>query len=199
MIGAIPNPKKSFDIDFDSKEVFEKTQFLPSITKFKFHSKNEVLKTYRFESLEFMSFGVWVDISISSIAEGKTKIEIEILRKIGAFDKSYEVSEAGRHIVEISEGISKCIVLNAEQVETLQKGIVDAKNLEANKKWHEWGIAVAWLLFIFPPLGITLMWKNDNFHWFFRIVLTFISLMALLIEFALLNEKFGWNLVSGPK
>lgn len=39
MTGAIPNPKKSFDIDFDSKEVFEKTQYLPLITKFKFTSK----------------------------------------------------------------------------------------------------------------------------------------------------------------
>lgn len=199
MIGAIPNPKKSFDIDFDSKEVFEKTQYLPLITKFKFTSKNEVLKTYRFESFEFLSFGVYVDVSISSISEGRSKVEIEILRKIGAFDKSYEVSEAGRHIVEISEAISKCIVLNTEQVETLQKGIVEAQNLEANRKWHEWGIAVAWLLFIFPPLGIILMWKNGNFHWFFRIVLTFVSLMALLIEFALLNEKLGWNIVLGPK
>jgi hypothetical protein len=144
MIGAIPNPKKSFDIDFDSKEVFEKTQYLTKITKFKFHSKNEVLKTYRFESLEFLSFGVWVDISISSIAEGKTKIEIEVLRKIGAFDKSYEVSEAGRHIVEISEAISKCIVLTAEQVETFEKGAIRAQVVanemaasKANRKWYE--------------------------------------------------------------
>jgi hypothetical protein len=199
MIGAIPNPKKSFDIDFNSKEVFEKTQYLPLITKFKFHSKNEVLKTYRFESLEFLSFGVWVDISISSITEEKSKVEIEILRKIGAFDKSYEVSEAGRHIVELSEGITKCIVLTPEQIETIQKGIIEAQNKEANRKWHEWGISVAWLLFLFPPLGIILMWKNGNFHWFFRIILTFVSLMALLIEFALLNEKFGWNIVLGPK
>lgn len=199
MIGAIPNPKKSFDIDFDSKEVFEKTQYLPLITKFKFTSKNEVLKTYRFESFEFLSFGVYVDVSISSISEGRSKVEIEILRKIGAFDKSYEVSEAGRHIVEISEGISKCIVLNVEQIETLQKGIVEAQNAEANKKWHQDWIYVAWLLFIFPPLGIYLMWKNGNSNWFFRIILTFVSLMALFIEFAMLNEKFGWNIVIGTK
>lgn len=140
MIGAIPNPKKSFDIDFDSKGVFEKIQYLPLITKFKFNSKNEVLKTYTFESFEFLSFGVYVDVSISSITEGKTKIEIEIRRKIGAFDKSYEVSEAGRHIVEISEGISKCIVLSAEQIEILQKGIEETQNLKianSDKKWYK--------------------------------------------------------------
>lgn len=199
MIGAIPNPKKSFDIDFDSKDVFEKTQYLPLITKFRFNSKNEVLKTYTFESFEFLSFGVYVDVSISSITEGKTKIEIEIRRKIGAFDKSYEVSEAGRHIVEISEGISKCIVLTAEQIETLQKGIVEAQNAEVNKKWHQDWIYVAWLLFILPPLGIYLMWRNGKPNWFFRIILTFVSIIAFFIEFAMLNEKFGWNIVFGPK
>ncbi len=143
MIGAIPNPKKSFDIDFNSKEVFEKIEYLPLITKFKFTSKNEVLKTYRFESFEFLSFGVYIDVSISSISERRSKVEIEILRKIGAFDKSYEVSEAGRHIVEISEGISKCIVLTAEQVETFQNRAIRAQEVmneiaaaKANRKWY---------------------------------------------------------------
>ena len=178
MLGAIPNPKKSFDIDFDSKSVFDKIQYLPLLTKFRFNSKNEVLKTYRFESLEFLSFGVWVDISISSIAEGKTKIEIEILRKIGAFDKSYEVSEAGRHIVELSEAISKCVVLNDEQVEILKQGVIDVQNKEANKKWYEDGWLVLALLSFVPPLGIILMWKNGNYHWFIRVLLSFYSMFV---------------------
>lgn len=189
MIGAIPNPKKSFDIDFNSKDVFEKTQYLPLITKFRFNSKNEVLKTYTFESFEFLSFGVYVDVSISSITEGRTKIEIEIRRKIGAFDKSYEVSEASRHIVEISEGISKCIVLTAEQIETLQKGIVEAQNVEANKKWHEDGWAVLFLLSFIPPLGIILMWKNGNYHWFIRIILTSYSMMIGLFLYLKLTGQ----------
>lgn len=137
MIGAIPNPKKSFDIDFDSKEVFDKIKYLHFFTKFSFNSKNEVLKTYRFESSEFLSFGVWVDISISSIGEGKSKIEIEVLRKIGAFDKSYEVSEAGRHIVELSEGISQCIVLTEEQALAMVKRVSDAQAIIDNKKWYQ--------------------------------------------------------------
>jgi hypothetical protein len=143
MIGAISNPKKSFEVDFNSKEVFEKIRYIDLLTKFKFTSKNEVLKTYRFESLEFLSFGVWVDITISSITEEKTKIEIEILRKIGSFDKSYEVSEAGRHIVELSEAVTKCIVLNNEEVETLKKGVIEAQAAadklaaaKANRKWY---------------------------------------------------------------
>lgn len=189
MIGAISNPKKTFDIDFDSKEVFEKTQYLPLITKFKFTSKNEVLKTYRFESFEFLSFGVYVDVSISSISEGRSKVEIEILRKIGAFDKSYEVSEAGRHIVEISEAISKCIVLNVEQIENLQKRIAEAQNVQANKKWYEDGWLVLALLSFLPPVGIILMWKNGNYHWFIRVVLTFYSMMiGLFLYFKLTGE-----------
>lgn len=128
-------------------------------------------------------------MSISSISEGRSKVEIEILRKIGAFDKSYEVSEAGRHIVEISEGISKCIVLNVEQIEILQKGIVEAQNVQANKKWYEDGWLVLALLSFFPPLGIILMWKNGYYHWFIRFVLTFYSMMIGLFLYLKLTGE----------
>lgn len=55
MIGVIPNPKKSFDLDFSSQDVFEKTKYLSLLTKYKFNSRNDILKTYRFEAAEFLS------------------------------------------------------------------------------------------------------------------------------------------------
>jgi hypothetical protein len=47
MIETIPNPNKSIDID--SKDVFEKTQYLPLITEFMFNTRNGILKNYKFD------------------------------------------------------------------------------------------------------------------------------------------------------
>lgn len=189
MIGAIPNPKKSFDIDFSSQDVFEKTKYLSLLTKYKFSSRNDILKTYRFEATELLSIGIYVDISISSITDAKTKVEIEILRKIGAFDKSHEVSMANDHIVKVSEGISKCITLTSDEIRDLEKGLTEAENIKLNKKWHEgWEVSFV-LLSLFPPLGIILMWKNGNFNLFFRLVFTVYSLLVGLMGYLYLTGQ----------
>ena len=84
MIGAIPNPKKTFEVDFNIEKLTSTIEFIPlKNNKYKFTSKNEILKTYRFEALEFLSLGVYIDISIGFISDTKTKIEIEVSRKIG--------------------------------------------------------------------------------------------------------------------
>jgi hypothetical protein len=117
MLAAIPNPKKSFEIDYSSQEVVKSLRYIPFLNKkYKFTSRNDLLKTYRYEALEFLSLGVYIDISINNISETKTRIEIEVLRKVGAFDKTYEVSEANRHISSVAELVSKCLTLTPNQV-----------------------------------------------------------------------------------
>jgi hypothetical protein len=122
MLGAIPNPKKSIEIDFSIDKITSTIEYIPlKNSKYKFTSKNEVLKTYRFEALEFLSLGVYIDISLSSISDTKSKIDIEVLRKVGAFDKTYEVSKANEHITAIATLISECIVLTAEEIQNLEE------------------------------------------------------------------------------
>lgn len=183
MLGAVPNPKKSFEIDFNSQDVFDKIQHLSLVSKYKFTSRNEVLKTYRFESFELLSLGIYADISVSSINQERTKIEIEILRKVGAFDKSFEVSQANRHISEISEGISKCVTFTSDQIEALEQELVEEQNIQDNKKWHEDWPAPFLLLSLFPPAGIILIWKNGNFNIFFRLILTAYSILIGLLQY----------------
>ena len=122
MLGAIPNPKKSIEIDFSIDKITSTIEYLPLKNgKYKFTSKNEVLKTYRFEALEFLSLGVYIDISLSSINDTKSKIDIEVLRKVGAFDQSYEVTKANEHISTIATLISECIVLTTEEIQNLEE------------------------------------------------------------------------------
>ena len=115
MLGAIPNPKKSFDVDFSSQKIIDTIPYIPLVNnKYKFTSKNDVLKTYRFEALEFLSLGIYVDISISTISDSRSKIEIEVSRKIGAFDQSFEVVEykykEGRYLDILNTGDSRCVL-----------------------------------------------------------------------------------------
>lgn len=136
MLGAIPNPKKSFDVDFDSQKIIETIQYIALINKtYKFTSKNEVLKTFRFEALEFLSLGVYVDVSVSSLTETKSKIEIEVSRKIGAFDQSFEVSKANDHISRMANLISECMILTPSQINELElkKKPIPAENKAQSK------------------------------------------------------------------
>ena len=49
MIGAIPNPKKTLEIDFSVEQITSTIIFIPlKDNKYKFTSKNDILKTFRF-------------------------------------------------------------------------------------------------------------------------------------------------------
>ncbi len=121
MLGAIPNPKKSLVIDFTITAVKSTIEFIPLLnSKYKFSSKNEVLNSYTFEALEFLSLGIFADISLSKLDEARTEITIEIRRKIGAFDQAHEVSKANDHIAALFELISKCIVLSEAEMKDLE-------------------------------------------------------------------------------
>lgn len=121
MLGAISNPKKSLVIDFSIEKLKSTVEFIPSLnSKYKFNSKNEVFNSYTFEALEFLSLGVFADISFSKLDESRTEISIEIRRKIGAFDQAHEVSKANDHISTLFELISKCIVLTETEIKEIE-------------------------------------------------------------------------------
>lgn len=122
MLGAIPNPKKTLEIDFSVEQLSNAIILIPlKDSKYKFTSKNDVLKTFRFEALEFLSLGVYIDISVSSISDTKSKIEIEVSRKLGAFDQAVEVSKANDHIARIATLMSECLVLKPEEITDLEE------------------------------------------------------------------------------
>ena len=146
MIGAISNPKKSLVIDFSIEKLKSTVEFIPLLNpKYKLNSKNEILNSYTFEALEFLSLGVFADISFSRQDESRTEITIEIRRKIGAFDQAHEVSKANDHISALFELISKCIVLTDTEIKELET----KKNSTPEKK----GCMVAVLLTIGSLLG----------------------------------------------
>lgn len=162
MLGAIPNPKKSFDVDYNCQKIVDTIQYIPLInSKYKFTSKNDVLKTYRFEALEFLSLGVYVDINISSISDSKTKIEVEVSRKIGAFDQSFEVSKANDHISVIATLISECITLTSDQIQDLEL----RKSISPEQKPVQSKTTMILLSFFLGGLGIHRLMMGYSNWW----------------------------------
>ena len=146
MLGAISNPKKSLVIDFSIEKLKSTVELIPLLNpKYKLNSKNEVFNSYTFEALEFLSLGIFADISFSRQDESRTEISIEIRRKIGAFDQAHEVSKANDHISALFELISKCIGLTETEIKELET----KKNSVPEKK----GCMVAVLLSLASALG----------------------------------------------
>lgn len=106
--GMIPNPKKSVVVDFTLDEIKSVLIKLPKYfgNKYTLDAQNDLMSQYTFGALEFLSLGVSIDINLNYVTENKTNIEVEVRRKIGAFDKSFEVQKANQHIQNIFNGIS---------------------------------------------------------------------------------------------
>lgn len=122
MFGAIANPKKVIIIE---KSIATIKELLPLISviniKYKKTDFIDLLNLYTFEASEFLSAGVYVDINLTSSGDDKTEVCVEIRRKIGAFDKPYEVTAANEHIKVIFELISKLLQMNLQDINELKE------------------------------------------------------------------------------
>jgi hypothetical protein len=132
MIGVIPNPKKSFQIDKSINEIYLAIEHLPLFSqKYKIFKSNKTLNLFTYEATELLSLGVYIDINCSSLTESKTEITIEVRRKVGTFNQSHEVTLANTHIVKITDLIAESVGTDE------QERILKAEKIVANKKEKE--------------------------------------------------------------
>ena len=110
----IPNPRKVVTIDFTLEELKEAIKRVPGYfsDKYQLLESNDVFNQYTLGATEFLSAGVYMDVGLSSAAEKRTEVTIEVRRKIGAFDQAYEVQHAGTHIANVTNAIT-ALLLNA--------------------------------------------------------------------------------------
>jgi hypothetical protein len=130
MIGVIPNPKRSFEIERSKKEVNLAIEHLPFFsTQYKLYKFDSILNVFTIDVTEFLSVGVYIDVSTETINENTTRVTIEVRRKIGSFDQSHEISLANRHMVAVAELISKSIQTDVN----IRLGWVEKKRNEEKK------------------------------------------------------------------
>ena len=139
MIGAIANPTKKVTVEFPLSKVQEGVLNISKIYKeYKLEKQNPMFNQYTFEASEFLSLGVYIDINLSQVSDNRTEIQIEVRRKLGAFDNWVEVQNANEHIQKIIDGISKTFT-------------GDTKEIKEKSKWPSvlgWVIGISILLAI---------------------------------------------------
>jgi len=181
---AIPNPKKSTQVDFTTERVKLSVENIPSINnKYKFTSANVIFNQYTYEALEFLSLGVFIDINLNAISENKTEITVEVRRKLGSFNQSHEVTKANEHLVKIFDAIAKLTAMSLEEMEELKKAketkgtITNRQETDKNKvhnsnSWYEknW-LVILWCVLFFP-VGLYALWKNSSISKGWKIAVT---------------------------
>lgn len=114
---AIPNPRKILHIDSPLGRVKESAKNISLLnSKYKLHSCNEIFNQYTYESFEFMSLGVYIDINLNAISENKIEITVEVRRKLGTFNESHEVTHANNHIVNISNYMARITSMSFDDI-----------------------------------------------------------------------------------
>ncbi len=195
-VNAIPNPKKTIQVDFPIERVKLSVKNINLISsKYDFSTSNEIFNQYTYSALELLSLGVYVDINLNSISEFKTEITVEIRRKIGSFNQSYEITKANDHIVSVYDCIAKLTSKSPEEIENLKNEQIEKlkpskkpSNLSRNNSntqpsttnaWYEKNWLVIFLCIVFFPVGLYALWKNTTIANIWKFAIT--SLIAIII------------------
>lgn len=191
---AIPNPKKSTQVDFPTERVKLSVENIHLINnKYKFTSANAIFNQYTFEALEFLSLGVFIDINLNSVSENKTEITVEVRRKLGSFNQSHEVTKANEHLVKIFDAIAKLTTMSLEEIDELKKPkqniktITNKQETDKNKgidsnSWYEKNWLVILLCIIFFPVGLYALWKNSSISNGWKIAVTCFFGIVILVN-----------------
>jgi hypothetical protein len=130
MIGVIANPKKKISIDFPISQVKGGVSKISKVAKkYKIFKENSAFNQFTFEASEFLSLGVYIDVNLSSQGENRTDVDIEVKRKLGAFDTWVEVQNANEHIDKLVDVLSKTLTLDDSQL------VEAAKNEKGIPTW----------------------------------------------------------------
>lgn len=122
---AIPNPKKTIQVDFPLEKIKNSILNIPLLNKnYRFSSSNDIFNQFTFESFEFLSIGVFLDFHLNSISENKTEINLEIRRKIGSFNQPAEITNANIHIDKLFKYIGQLTSMSNDEITLLKQRTV---------------------------------------------------------------------------
>jgi hypothetical protein len=139
MIGAIPNPTRELTVPFTNDQV---QTAMSNLSKFLIgtevgnyiqHEYDGVIGQLELLKTEFLSLGVSIMVTANTINDKQTRVFIEVRRAVGSFDKSYEVSEAKRHIDKVVKGLST-LLSNPEAINEISVEKVQEESDKATSK-----------------------------------------------------------------
>jgi hypothetical protein len=134
MIGVIPNPKKTITIDFPIEQVKVAARNIDKLMKScDFIEENDLFNSYKFTRNEFLSLGAFININLNAVSNNKTQVDVEISRKLGAFDEWVEVQKANKHIEETINSMANIIKNGIPKIEPILKPEIDKTPMSKSK------------------------------------------------------------------
>jgi hypothetical protein len=186
MIGAISNPKKEISFPKGISEVKKALGDLQTYLikvgadNYQTESYDEFIGELKLSSFEFLSLGVYIIFNVKKQDEENTIINIEVQRKIGAFDEAHEVGNANRHLNYLTNVLSSLL-----RNPSMDLGIAMGHSIirqPSAPKGPTPGWAIFWLI-LFWPYGLYYMWKNDIWSQTTKYVITGIFLLSFISVF----------------
>ncbi|AZB30153.1 hypothetical protein [Chryseobacterium balustinum] len=165
---AIPNPKKTIQVDFPLEKIKNSILNIPLLNKnYRFSSSNEIFNQFTFESFEFLSIGVYLDFHLNSISENKTEINLEIRRKIGSFNQPAEITNANIHIDKLFKYVAQLTSMSDDDITLLKQRTVIQPPVKKNGGCLKIGLiilaCIVGCFFIFGIIGMLMHHdKSDN-------------------------------------
>lgn len=151
MIHSIPNLKKQIQFSKPIGKVLYACQHLQYLyPKYRLWKYNELANQVIYETTEFLSVGVFMDISLISKNQDFTLVEIEIRRKIGTFNQPHEVTYANQHIQKITTLISEAMDKDESYFLEYQNHQIELQkeNIGAEKRTALYVFIIGIILFI---------------------------------------------------
>ena len=103
-VGAIPNPKKTIIVKGGQEEVakwlYKVCPYLNDNIKSGYIQEklDENIGRLEIGKTEFLSLGARIVVDTNYKDDESTEVTVEIQRKVGAFDQSYEITYANEHL-----------------------------------------------------------------------------------------------------
>ena len=147
MIGSIPNPTRELTLQFSNDQV---QSAMSNLSKYLIgsgtgnyiqHQYDNVIGQLELIKTEFLSLGVSIMVTANTIAENQTKLHVEVRRQVGAFDQSYEVSQARTHLDKVVNGLST-LLQNPEVVNQFNDEEIKTKSSSETNTSLIWGVLV---------------------------------------------------------
>ncbi|WP_026726550.1 hypothetical protein [Flavobacterium sasangense] len=160
-IFAIPNPTKNIKVNFSLSETRKAICNISRLnSNYKKENFNETIENYKFSASETLDLGSYVDISLNEIDTNKTEINITISRKIGTFNKSFEVTNANNHLDIIINLISSTIGKSDKEIDE----IIIRQNKEIIAKTSKNKKVAKWFYSIFAILALAFYYYVNYIH-----------------------------------
>jgi hypothetical protein len=126
----IQNPKKEIHLEFPIDLVKNSIKRIAETksNNYKLENVNDILNQITLSSFEFLSVGVFIDFNFIKKSESSTLVTIEVRRKIGSFDESFEVSNANEHINKLTNIMSQMLIMNDSEFNQYSSSIKSQKD-----------------------------------------------------------------------